>query len=115
MQLKGRIRRKVFIEDLKLHLRCGVYPEERKLGVEIKLSVEVCSREFVDYQELYRVISEVSNKTYTYLEDFQDELLRVIVEKWDPDFVRIETIKLSVPFQNSFKGVGVELLWERRT
>lgn len=113
MQLKGRVRRTVFIEDLKLHLKCGVYPEERKLGVEIELTVEVSSQEFVDYQKLYETVLESSERTFTYIEEFQDELLNNIIKRWNPDFVRIKSVKLSVPFQNSFKGAGVELIWKR--
>lgn len=113
MQPKGRVRRTVFIEDLKLHLKCGVYPEERKLGVEIELTVEVSSQEFVDYQKLYETVLESSERTFTYIEEFQDELLNNIIKRWNPDFVRIKSVKLSVPFQNSFKGAGVELIWKR--
>ena len=113
MQPKGKLERRGFIEGLKLHVKCGVYPEERKLGVEIELTVEVSSKEFVDYQELYRAFLDVSRKTFTYIEEFQDELLKTILKKWNPDFVRIKSVKLSVPFQNSFKGAGVELLWKR--
>ncbi len=113
MQPKGKVKRTVFIEGLKLHVKCGVYPEERKLGVEIELDVEVSSEEFVDYQELYRTVLEVSEETYTYIEEFQDNLLNNILKKWNPDFVRIKSVKLSMPFQNSFKGAGVELIWER--
>ena len=113
MQPRGRVRRTVFIEDLKLHLKCGVYPEERKLGVEIELTVEVSSQEFVDYQKLYETVLESSERTFTYIEEFQDELLNNIIKRWNPDFVRIKSVKLSVPFQNSFKGAGVELIWKR--
>lgn len=113
MQPRGKLERTVFIEGLKLYLKCGLYPEERKLGVEIELTVEVTSKEFVDYQELYRAVLDVSKKTFTYIEEFQDELLKTILEKWNSDFVRIKSVKLSVPFQNSFKGAGVELLWKR--
>jgi len=113
LQPRGRVRRTVFIEDLKLHLKCGVYPEERKLGVEIELTVEVSSQEFVDYQKLYETVLESSERTFTYIEEFQDELLNNIIKRWNPDFVRIKSVKLSVPFQNSFKGAGVELIWKR--
>ncbi len=113
MQLKGRTERKVFIEGLKLHLKCGVYPEERKLGVEVEMTVEVSSEEFVDYQKLYETVLKASEKTFTYIEEFQDDLLNNIIKRWNPDFVRIKSVKLSVPFQNSFKGAGVELIWKR--
>ena len=113
MQRRGKLRRTVFIEGLKLHLKCGVYPEERKLGVEVELTVEITAETFVDYEELHSTLIQVSSGTFTYIEEFQDVLLNTILEKWNPESVRIKTVKLSMPFQNSFKGAGVELLWER--
>ena len=113
MQKRGKLRRTVFIEGLKLHLKCGVYPEERKLGVEVELTVEVTADTFVDYEELHSTILQLSSETFTYLEEFQDLLLNRILERWNPESVRIKTVKLSMPFQNSFKGAGVELLWKR--
>lgn len=113
MQKRGKLRRTVFIEGLKLHLKCGVYPEERKLGVEVELTVEVAADTFVDYEELHSTILHLSSGTFTYLEEFQDLLLNRILERWNPESVRIKTVKLSMPFQNSFRGAGVELLWKR--
>ena len=113
MQRRGRLKRTVFIEGLKIHVKCGVYPEERKLGVEVQLSVEVTSEKFVDYQELYRIILSVAEGTFVYLEEFQSKMLEKILSRYDPTSVRIRVTKLSVPFQNSFKGAGVELIWEK--
>jgi dihydroneopterin aldolase len=113
--LQGKLERKVFLEEIKLHIKCGVYPEERKLGVEVLVSVEVTSEIFVDYEELYKTVVEVANsQKFTYLEEFQDKLLSNIIDNWNPNFVRIRTLKLSLPFQNSFKGGGVELVWEKK-
>ena len=105
--------RAVFIEGVRLYLKCGVYSEERELGVQTRVSVRVVSDGFVDYQELYNLLLEVSKGIYTYLEDFQDALLEEIINKWNPKEVIIKTIKLTVPFQHSFEGAGVELRWVR--
>jgi len=113
--LQGKIERKVFLEDVKLLLKCGVYPEERKLGVEVLVSVEISSEEFVDYEKLYNEVFRVANtKEFIYLEDYQEELLDNILKNWNPNSVRIKISKLSLPFQNSLKRGGVELLWKRR-
>ena len=105
--------RSVFIEGMKVHMRCGVYREERELGVQADVSVRVVSGEFVDYQELYNLIKRVASGTFTYIEEFQDALLEEIINKWNPDEVIIKTIKVSVPFQHSFERAGVELRWQR--
>jgi len=76
--------RAVFIEGVRLHLKCGVYREERELGVQTQVSVRVVSERFVDYQELYDLLLKVSEGVYTYLEDFQDALLEEIINKWNP-------------------------------
>jgi len=104
--------RTVFIEGLKLYLKCGVYKEERELGVQTRVSVKVASEGFVDYQELYNLILSTSQRAYTYLEDFQEAILKEVVERWKPNRVFIRVEKLTVPFQHSFEGAGVELVWE---
>jgi dihydroneopterin aldolase len=106
--------RSVFIEGMKLWVRCGVYEEERRLGVQLKLSVELTSSDFIDYQELHRLILEVAKGEYTYLEEFQDSLFEKFRERWNLDSVIIETVKLTVPFQHNFERVGVRLKWNRR-
>ena len=110
--MQGKKIREVFLENAKLHLKCGVYPEERKLGVNVLVSVRVKSKNSVDYEELYKLLCSLKDEEFKYLEDFQDKLLSLIIEKWKPGSVKIKTVKLSVPFQNSFEQVGVELSWE---
>lgn len=107
--------RTVFVERVKLHLKCGVYEEERRLGVQTEVSVRVVSDSFVDYGELYSLITETSKKVYTYLEEFQDNLLARIIDRWRPKRVLIRVEKLSVPFQHSFGSAGVELYWEEES
>ncbi len=105
--------RSVFIEKMKVHVKCGVYREERELGVQAEVSVKVTSDEFVDYQELHSLILRVSAQTFTYIEDFQDKLLDEIKNKWNPKKVIIKVAKVSIPFQHSFERAGVELIWKR--
>ncbi len=107
--------RSVFIERMKVHMRCGVYKEERELGVQAEVSVKVISEDFVDYQELHSLILEASSKTFTYIEEFQDLLLEEILKRWKASEVIIKTVKVSLPFQHSFERAGVELRWERRS
>jgi|OM-RGC.v1.029348028 dihydroneopterin aldolase len=111
--LQGKVERSVFIEGMRLHLKCGTYPEERSLGVQVKLSVKLTG-EFVDYQELHNLILRLSRNTYTYLEEFQEALLKEVLNRWNIDSAIIETVKLSVPFQHNFERVGVELRWRRK-
>ncbi len=103
----------VFIERLKLYLKCGVYEEEKSLGVQVELDVKVTSSEFVDYQQLYLTVLEISKNTFTYIEEFEEKLLEKIIDKWNPESVIIRVVKLSIPFQHSFERAGVELRWKR--
>lgn len=103
----------VFIENIKAFIRCGVFEEERKLGGQYEISLYVESEEFVDYQELYSLTMELTENTYTYMEDFAKELLFRITEKWNPDSVIIRVNKLSVPFKHSFERAGIEIRWVR--
>ena len=108
------LRQSVFLEGLKLHLKCGVYEEERTLGVQVKVSVKVSSEKFVDYRELHDTILKIAqDRIFVYLEDFAVLLLSVIRKKWDADSVIIRVTKVSVPFQHSFENVGIELTREK--
>ncbi|GAB6076941.1 dihydroneopterin aldolase [Desulfurobacterium crinifex] len=107
-------RRSVFIEGMKLYVKCGVFEEERKLGVQILMDVKVESKEFVDYQELHNLILTIVNKNqFTYLEELGESLLNKIKGKWHPELVIIRIAKLSMPFQNSFSKAGIEIIWEK--
>ena len=108
------IRRSVFIEGMKLYVKCGVFEEERRLGGQILMDVKVESKEFVDYQELHNLILTIVNKNqFTYLEELGESLLNKIKENWHPELVIIRIAKLSMPFQNSFSKAGVEIIWEK--
>ncbi|WP_163328176.1 dihydroneopterin aldolase [Desulfurobacterium thermolithotrophum] len=108
------IKRSVFIEGMKLHVKCGVFEEERKLGVQVLIDVKVESTEFVDYQELYELIFKTaSERQFTYLEDLGEILLNKIHKRWNPESMEIKMTKLSVPFQHSFSRAGVNLIWKR--
>ena len=107
------LRQSVFLEGLKLHLKCGVYEEERTLGVQVEVSVKITSEKFVDYRELHDTILKIAqDRVFVYLEDFAMFLLGVFRKKWEADSVIIKVVKVSVPFQHSFKRVGIELTWE---
>jgi dihydroneopterin aldolase len=102
----------VFIEDLKLFVKCGVFEEERKLGLEVLINIRVESKDFVDYQELFNTVVETAKKEFIYLEDFGKEILEKIRLKWKAEKITLRISKLSVPFQNSFKRAGIEMVWE---
>jgi len=99
---------------MKLLIKCGVLEEERALGLQYKVSVKVSSSEFLDYSELHHLILEASRGEYNYIEGFLEELLSKIRERWNVNEVIIKAVKLSVPFQNSFDAIGVELEWKRK-
>jgi len=104
----------VFLNGIRLHVRCGVYDEERSLGVQLKVSVKVTAEEFVDYQELYAAVVETaSSREFRFLEEFAQELVNRIVKRWNARLVIIKIIKLNVPFQHSFEEAGVEVVWRR--
>ncbi|WP_456484861.1 dihydroneopterin aldolase [Desulfurobacterium sp.] len=104
---------KVFLEGCKVHLKCGVYEEERKLGVEAEIDLEVESEKFVDYEKLYRIVLEYAQKEFIYLEDFADSLIKEICRQFEPDMVNIKIAKRSLPFHNSMKKAGIKVSWEK--
>ncbi len=104
----------VFLDGVKLLVKCGVYREERELGVQLKVSVKVTSEKFVDYQELYELLLETAcSRAFKYMEEFGQEFIGRVVENWSPESVIMKIVKVSVPFQHSFNEAGVELVWRR--
>ncbi|WP_456397440.1 dihydroneopterin aldolase [Desulfurobacterium sp.] len=108
-----RKRTKVFLEGCKIHLKCGVYEEERKLGVEVELDLEVESRNFVDYEKLYKIVLKLSQEEFVYLEDFSDRLINELCGYFDPDVINIKLAKRSLPFYNSMRSAGIKIVWEK--
>ncbi|SNR90511.1 dihydroneopterin aldolase [Desulfurobacterium atlanticum] len=103
----------VFIRKCKLHIRCGVYEEERKLGVEVEVDIKVLSEKFVDYQELYNLLVRTSNEEFIYLEDFTETVINNINRKWNCEKIEITVSKRSLPFQNSMEAAGINVVWEK--
>ncbi len=103
---------KVFIEDMKLHINCGVYKDERSIGVDANLQAEAESKEFIDYEKLYSVIKEASKGEFEYVEDLLEKIAGEIFKKWDVNRLRLKLNKLSLPFENTAKSAGVEIVWE---
>ncbi len=104
----------VFLNRVKLHVKCGVYREERELGVQLEVSVKVTSKEFVDYQELYNLLMEIAqSRAFTFIEEFGREFVDKVVKKWSPESVIMKIVKVSIPFQHSLEEAGVELVWRR--
>jgi dihydroneopterin aldolase len=107
-----RKRVKVFIDEMKLHVHCGVYKDERGIGVDAKLSVEVESDEFVDYEKLYQVIKKVSKGEFEYIETLLETIAKEIFKIWKVKVLKLRLYKMSLPFENTMKSAGVEIVWE---
>ncbi len=107
------LKRRVFLRNVKLHVRCGVYAQERELGVEVLVNILVESLEFVDYQKLYYILNDVASEQFRYLEDFLEKVLEKIKKVWEIEFAILRAEKLSLPFQNSMESAGVEVEWRK--
>jgi len=103
----------IFIEKCKLHLKCGVYEEERKLGVEVEIDIKVQADEFVDYEQLYGILTETTTEKFTYLEQFSERIVEKIRKMWNTEKIEVSISKRSLPFQNSMKAAGIITIWEK--
>ncbi len=102
----------IFIENLKIHLYCGETPEERNLGVDVNLNLKANVGSFVNYEDVYKTILEISEGKFRYLEDFADRLIDKLTERFNVTEITLKLSKLSVPFRNSFESIGIEVMWK---
>jgi dihydroneopterin aldolase len=113
--LQGSLEVEVFVRDLLLFSRCGVYEEERKLGGRFLVSIRVGCEDFVDYSYLVELAKETAERrTYETMESLGKSILEEIISKCGVNWVIIEIEKLNVPLKDCLKTAGVRLEWRKR-
>ncbi|GEM_PF-925662 len=113
--MQGSLEVEVFVKDLLLFSRCGVYEEERKLGGRFLVSMRVGCEDFVDYTYLVKLARETAeSKTYETIESLGKSILEEITSKCAVSWVIIEIEKLNLPLKECLKTAGVRLEWKKK-
>ena len=107
-----QVKTKVFLKGVKVHVNCGVYRDERSIGVDAKMDVEVESVGFVDYEELYRTVREASRGEFEYVENLLESVAAAVMKRWKVKVIKLRLSKLSLPFENFLEAAGVEMEWK---
>jgi dihydroneopterin aldolase len=104
----------IIIKNIKLVLHCGDIKEERILGIETLIDVEIKADKFIDYVSIYKVIEDMAKREFKYLEDFG----LILAQEMFKTFKQIKTIiiylrKKSLPFNSYAQEIGIKLTFER--
>ena len=104
----------IILKDIKLVLHCGDIKEERDLGIETLIDLEVKAKKFIDYVSLYKLVENVAKKECKYLEDFALVLSQKIFEAFEQtEEIVIYLRKKSLPFNFYGQEIGVRLKFEK--
>ena len=104
----------IVLKDIKLVLHCGDIKEERDLGIETLIDLEVKAKKFIDYVSLYKLVENVAKKECKYLEDFALILSQKIFEVFkQTEEIVIYLRKKSLPFNFYGQEIGVRLKFKK--
>ncbi|HIC87139.1 MAG TPA: hypothetical protein EYP03_02710 [Aquificae bacterium] len=104
----------IILKNIKLVLHCGDIKEERVLGIETLIDLEVKVNRFIDYIFLYRIVENVAKKDFKYLEDFALTLSREMFKSFDQiKEIEIYLRKKSLPFNFCGQEIGVKLKFKK--
>jgi len=104
----------IILKDIKLVLHCGDIKEERNLGIETLIDLEIKANKFIDYVPLYKLVENVAKGKFKYLEDFA----LVLSQEMFKTFKQIKEImiylrKKSLPFNFYGQEIGVKLKFKK--
>lgn len=112
------------LSDLEFHSRIGVFDQEREIGNDFIVNVELCydasgfETENLDtsisYAEVYECISQEMKKEWLLLESVAKQIGDCIGSRWvQIENCRVEVIKRSVPLSGIIGTCGVTYQFER--
>ncbi|HLR00907.1 MAG TPA: dihydroneopterin aldolase [Sphingobacterium sp.] len=115
---------KVAIEDARFHSPIGYYEEERKLGNEFLVDIQVSLKvdftrsdeldDTLNYEELYKIVSNIMEKERKLLESAAQEILIVVKNNFDfADLIDVKIRKLNPPFGGDLANASVQLVYEK--
>ena len=105
----------IILKDIKLVLHCGDIKEERILGIETLIDLEIKASKFIDYVFIYKFVENIAKKEFKYLEDFALVLSQEMFKNFEQ--IREITIylrKRSLPFNFCGQEVGVKLRYKKK-
>ena len=104
----------IILKDIKFVLHCGDIKEERVLGIETLIDLEVKTNKFVDYVFLYKLVENVAKGEFKYLEDFALALSQEIFKTFEQiNEIIIYLRKKSLPFNFCGQEIGIKLNFKK--
>ncbi len=104
----------VIMKNVKLVLHCGDIKEERILGIETLIDLEVKANKFIDYVSIYKFLEDIAKREFKYLEDFGLILSQEMFKTFDQiKEIIIYLRKKSLPFNSYAQEIGIKLEFKR--
>ncbi len=113
---------KIILKDIKLYGYHGVYPEERQIGQNFYIDVEIFAdleqagitddiTDTVDYSKIYDIIKGVNeNNKFRLIESFAHNISREILSAYEEiKEITVQVRKPEAPIDADFEWVGVEI------
>lgn len=115
---------KIAIEDARFHSPIGYYEEERELGNEFLVDVQVSRKvdftssdeldDTLNYEELYKIVSRIMGKERKLLESAAQEILILIKNNFGfADVIDVKILKLNPPFGAALANASVQLVYKK--
>lgn len=114
----------VKLRDLKFYAFIGVAQQERLVGNEFRLNIDISypgelfKREKLDttvsYAEVYDLVKEAVKKEYELLESVAVDICDRVSERWPIiENCRIEILKVAPPISGITGECGIEYFWKK--
>ena len=115
---------KISLNDIAFYARIGVFPQERTVGNEFRLDLEVTydASDFkhetlestISYADIYEIAKECMSAEYLLLESVAKDITGRISERWS-NINQISTSirKVNPPIPGITGNCGVEYFWKK--
>lgn len=114
----------VKLKDLKFYAYIGVAQQERLVGNEFQINIDISypgelfRREKLDttvsYAEVYELVKEVMKKEYELLESVAVDICGRVSERWPIiENCKIEILKVAPPISGINGECGIEYFWKK--
>ncbi|MDE7412179.1 MAG: dihydroneopterin aldolase [Muribaculaceae bacterium] len=113
---------RILLSDLHFYSKIGVYPQERLIGNEFILNVELSIESSlfkkedlstsISYAEVYNIIKEIMKEEWLLLETVALEISERLQDKW-PEIIegKIRVQKIAPPIAGIEGNCGIEYLF----
>jgi dihydroneopterin aldolase len=127
MEQHSSILDKIVMKDMRFHARHGVLEEEKVLGQQFIISLELfsplfkagetdCLEHTINYASVYADVKDiVENRQFQLIEALAEAIAQSTLDKFDKvETIKVEIQKPQAPIRGIFSYMGVEIIRNRK-